>query len=109
MAQRVHIILTDDLDNTVEADETVTFGLDGTTYEIDLTAANAARLRDALAPFVAKGRPIAGGRAKTTKRRRASANDATEIRAWARAKGLAVNDRGRVPADIRAAFEAAHA
>lgn len=110
MAQKVHIVLTDDLDETVAADETITFGLDGATYEIDLSAANAAALREALAPYVGKGRPV-GGRAKpaaATRRRRGSASDATEVRAWAKSKGMKVNDRGRVPADVRAAYEAAH-
>ena len=51
MAQRVSIVLTDDLDESPAA-ETVTFGLDGNTYEIDLSSANAARLRDALKPFM---------------------------------------------------------
>lgn len=111
MAQKVHIILTDDLDDTQTADETLTFGLDGVTYEIDLTAAHAAELREALAKYVAVGRAVSGGRAKAApaKRRRAASNNATEIRVWARGQGLAVNDRGRVPAEIRAAYEAAHA
>lgn len=111
MAQKVQIVLTDDLDNSIEADESLTFGLDGVTYDIDLSAANAAALREALAPYVAKGRPRRGGgngRVKATKRRAASSNDATDIRVWARANGLKVNDRGRVPAEVRAAFEAAH-
>lgn len=110
MAQKVHIVLTDDLDNSVEAAETLTFGLDGAAYEIDLSAGNAAALREALAPYIAKARRTGGGRPTAAKgrRRAASGSNATEVRAWARAKGMTVNDRGRVPAEVRAAFEAAH-
>lgn len=118
MAQRVHISLTDDLLNDdTPADETVTFGLDGTNYEIDLSADNAAKLREALAPYRAVARPAATGsrkasgsgrrgdtRARATSRG-ASAND---IREWARAQGMEVSDRGRVRDEVRAAYEAAH-
>ena len=98
MAQRVHISLTDDLlgDDT-PADETLTFGLDGATYEIDLSSDNAAKLRDVLAPYVANGRKTSGG-----------ATSANEIRAWAREQGMEVSDRGRVRDDVKAAYEAAH-
>lgn len=106
MAQRVNIVLTDDLDGS-DAVETVTFGLDGNTYEIDLSAANAGKLRDSLAAFVASGRKT-GGRAKAGRRRSGSNNNATDIRAWAQEQGMAVSARGRVPAEIRAAYEAAH-
>ena len=57
MAQKVHIVLVDDLDGS-EATESVSFGLDGTSYEIDLNDANAARLRDALAEFVGHARKV---------------------------------------------------
>lgn len=110
MGQRVHIVLTDDIDKTIEADETLTFGLDGVTYEIDLAAKHAQQLREALAPFVAAGRRVAGAsKPKAPARRRAtSGSNATEIREWARAQGRKVNERGRVPAEVRAAYEAAH-
>ena len=104
MAQRVVVTLEDDLDGG-PADETVTFGLDGVTYEIDLSAANAARLRDALAAYVANGRRtgrVAGGR------RRAVSGDSARIREWAKSQGRAVNERGRISAELRAAYEAAH-
>lgn len=110
MAQRVNIVLTDDLDGT-DATETVTFALDGNTYDIDLSADNAARLREALRPYVNAGRK-AGGRApaqRAVRRRSAAASgSATDIRAWAQAQGMQVNARGRVPAEVRAAYEAAH-
>ena len=107
MAQRVNIVLTDDLDGS-DAAETVTFALDGNTYEIDLSTENAAQLRSALSKFVDKARKT-GGRAKPGTRRRASASgNATDIRAWAQEQGMTVSARGRVPAEVRAAYEAAH-
>ncbi len=107
MAQRVHIVLTDDLDQS-DAAETVTFGLDGSTYEIDLSEANAAALREALARYIAKGRRTSGGRAKAARRRSGGSDSATEVRAWARAQGMTVSERGRVSAEVRAAYEEAH-
>jgi hypothetical protein len=95
MAQKVQIILIDDIDGG-QADETVLFALDGTSYEIDLSARNASRLRSS------SGR--SGARRPASTRSGKSA----EIRAWAREQGLAVNERGRIPADLTAKFEAAH-
>lgn len=109
MAQRVHIVLTDDLDGT-DAAETVTFGLDGSNYEIDLSTGNAEKLRDALRPYTTVARKTSG-RGKSGGRRRASAGgsgNATEIRAWAQEQGMSVSSRGRVPAEVRQAYEAAH-
>lgn len=109
MAQRVKIVLTDDIDGG-DADETITFALDGNTYEIDLSTANAAKLRDALQPFVTAGRKTSGrarGRRRTVPAA-ASTGNATDIRAWAQQQGIQVSARGRVPADVRAAYEAAH-
>ncbi|MEV7420489.1 Lsr2 family protein [Streptomyces sp. NPDC089919] len=109
MAQKVQVLLVDDLDGG-EADETVTFALDGKTYEIDLTTANADKLRGLLEPYTKSGRRT-GGRAAAgrTKGRVAAvgggSTDTAEIRAWAKANGFNVNDRGRVPAEIREAYE----
>ncbi|MFI1286618.1 MULTISPECIES: histone-like nucleoid-structuring protein Lsr2 [unclassified Streptomyces] len=110
MAQKVQVLLVDDLDGG-EADETVTFALDGKTYEIDLTTANAEKLRGLLDPY-AKGGRRTGGRATAARAKgRAAATtgnpDTAEIRAWAKENGYNVNDRGRVPADIREAYEKA--
>lgn len=105
MVQKVNIVLEDDLDGS-PAEETVTFGLDGTTYEIDLNAANAAKLRDALGLYVGHGRRVAssGGRRRPAKAAE-SGSSAREIRDWARSNGFTVPERGRIPADVRAAFE----
>ena len=108
MAQKVTIVLVDDLDGS-EATETVTFGLDGKEYAIDLNAKNARTLRDALAPYVAHARAISGrsGR-RSTSRAAASGAAPSEIRAWARENGFDVPERGRVSAEVREAYAAAH-
>lgn len=108
MAQKVQIILEDDLDGS-EATETITFGLDGTSYEIDLNADNAAKLRDALGVYIGHGRKLAS--ASRRGRRAAAATGGAspkEIREWARANGHTVPDRGRIPAEVRSAYDAAN-
>ncbi|MFF4832765.1 Lsr2 family protein [Streptomyces sp. NPDC001315] len=110
MAQKVQVLLVDDLDGG-EADETVTFALDGKTYEIDLTTTNADKLRGLLDPYVKGGRRT-GGRASGGRGKARAATggsqDTAQIRAWAKENGLEVNDRGRVPAAIREAYEKAN-
>jgi hypothetical protein len=111
MAQKVQVVLVDDLDGG-PADETVTFSLDGASYEIDLTHANAAALRDALAPYVGHGRRVGGGRRTTTRaprRRNDGPGGPAEIREWAKSQGIAVNERGRISAELKAQYDAAHA
>lgn len=103
------VVLRDDLDNS-EADETVSFALDGVSYEIDLNAKNAAALRDALAPYVGVARRSgrrAGGPPRS-RREPARAVDLTAVREWARANGHRVSDRGRIPASVQDAYDAAH-
>src|SRR5262245_53842677 len=109
MAQRVNIVLEDDLDGS-DADETVTFGLDGVTYEIDLSSGNAAQLRDALAPFVGHARKASGRRAATRPpvARSSGKRDLADVREWARKNGHKVSDRGRISAQVQAAFDKAH-
>lgn len=114
MAQRVRIELTDDLLNDgTTADETVTFSLDGVSYEVDLSTANAAKLREDLAAWVGVARRVSGqrrqaGRPAAKRGTRSGAGSANEIRAWARENGFEVSDRGRVRDEVRAAYEAAH-
>ncbi len=107
MAQKTQVILLDDLDGG-SADETVTFSLDGVSYEIDLNSANAAKLRDGLAPYVGSGRRVGGRSAGTRGRKRGGDNRTAEIRAWARQNGHKVNERGRIPAGVIAAWEKRH-
>jgi len=107
MAQKVQVTLVDDLDGSA-AEETVSFALDGVGYEIDLSARNAKKLRDAFALYVGSARK-AGRRSRSVARQRRSAGGRTaDIRAWARANRIAVNDRGRIAADVIAKYEAAN-
>jgi hypothetical protein len=105
MAQRVNIVLVDDIDGS-DATETVAFGLDGTSYEIDLNDKNAAKLRDALASYVGHARKVGGRRTRSSAKASATGASAKEIRDWARSNGYKVPDRGRIPADVREAFDA---
>ncbi|ANH38119.1 Nucleoid-associated protein Lsr2 [Nocardioides dokdonensis FR1436] len=115
MAQKVQIILEDDLDGS-EAHETVSFALDGTSYEIDLTEENAATMRDAFARYVGHARKVSGTRRSGARRSSPSAaggsngsgSNAKEIREWARERGMEVSERGRVSAEVREAYDAAH-
>ncbi|UPK74691.1 Lsr2 family protein [Nocardioidaceae bacterium SCSIO 66511] len=108
MAQKVQILLVDDIDGG-EADETVRFGLDGVDYEIDLSSKNAGKLRDTLAKYVGESRRV-GGRRRTGRKGASAgaASDAATIREWAKDNGWEVSDRGRVSAEIREAYAAAH-
>ena len=108
MAQKVHIVLEDDLDGS-DATQTVSFALDGTSYEIDLNDGNAAGLRDALAAYVGHARKVSGSRrGRRPSASSAGAHSAKEIRDWARSNGHKVPERGRIPSGVREAFEAAH-
>lgn len=103
MAQKVNIVLVDDIDGT-EAAETVCFALDGREYEIDLSAKNAARLREVVAPYLGHARRAGGRRG----RNRSGGPSPADIRAWARENGFAVPDRGRVSSQVREAYLSAH-
>lgn len=123
MARRIVHQLVDDLDGTVlevGAGETVLFSLDGTAYEIDLTDENAAALRASLAPFIAAARSVSarstasaprrgrGGGGGRAPQRRSGQRDYGPIREWAAANGYTVSERGRVPASVLEAYDAAH-
>lgn len=108
MAQKIHVTLVDDLDQS-PADENITFGLDGVSYEIDLSAHNAEELRTALAKYIAVGRRV-GGRAARGRGPAAaskSKSDVAEIRSWAKDNGYEVHERGRIQAEVRNAYYAA--
>jgi hypothetical protein len=107
MAQKVKIILVDDLDGG-SADETVRFGLDGVGYEIDLSSSNAGELRSAVERFVAHARKTSGGRPTRTKISSGRNQDSAQIRQWARDNGYAVNSRGRIQAEIQEAYHKAN-
>ena len=117
MARKVQVILSDDLDDSISADETVTFAIDGTTYEIDLSEKNATEMRDVFGKYVSAARKVSsrGTRASGAGRSRATGGggrmdreQAGAIRDWARKNGHDVSDRGRIPASVVEAYEAAH-
>ena len=132
MARRIVHQLVDDLDGTVlevGEGETVLFSLDGTAYEIDLTDENAAHLRGALAPYIAAARSISarstqaatrgrgsgggggasgGGDGGARKQKRAGQRDYAPVREWAAQNGYTLSERGRVPAAVLEAYDAAH-
>lgn len=107
MAQKVKIILEDDLEGG-PADETVRFGLDGGSFEIDLSTENAVKLRDAIRPYAAKARRVQA----RNQRGRGSGSGSTQnrnpetakIRQWAKEQGYEVSDRGRIHQEIQDAY-----
>lgn len=108
MARKTFVELIDDIDGT-QAEETVGFALDGKAYELDLSAENAARLREALAEWVKPARRASGaGAGRRRSPGAAPGRDAGPIRAWARENGYEVSDRGRIPSEVEAAYSAAH-
>ncbi len=107
MAKRVSVTLVDDTDGS-NADETVSFALDGVNYEIDLSSHNADKLRNSMATWIgfatrSGGRKSTKAIGKGTGRRNVSA-----VREWARANGHAVSERGRISADVQAAYDKAN-
>jgi uncharacterized membrane protein len=111
VAQKVNIILVDDLDGS-EATETVSFGLDGASYEIDLNDGNAAALREALSGYVGHARKVTGGarrgRRTSAANGTSSSSNTKDVRDWAKSQGLDVSERGRISADVQQAYDAAH-
>jgi Lsr2 len=111
MAQKVQVILVDDIDGG-EAEESVSFAIDGVNYEIDLSEGNATALREALAPWVGHARRVGGrsggGRRGSRGGRAAAKADLGDVRSWARDNGFTVSDRGRVSSEVMSAYEAAH-
>lgn len=115
MAVKTTTILVDDIDGTeIEPGkgETVRFALDGTQYEIDVTSANAAALRDALSVYVGKARKagsVSGGSRGRRGRKGSPASDTAAAREWLRSRGHEVGDRGRIPANLLEEYRRANA
>ncbi len=110
MAKKVQVLLVDDLDKSSPADETLSFSLDGVSFEIDLTAGNAAKLRDDLAVWIGHAERT-GGRRSTARAGSKSSGPKTDlsaVREWARANGRQVSDRGRISAEVQTAYDKAH-
>jgi hypothetical protein len=108
VAQKIQTLFIDDIDGS-EAEGTVRFALDGAEYEIDLNAKNAEALRKALSRYVEAARRGTAARRPARAGRRAAASglNTTEVREWAKAQGIEVKDRGRVPAELVVRFRAA--
>src|SRR5690348_18364252 len=109
VAQKIQTVFVDDLDGS-EAEGTVRFGLDGTEYEIDLNAKHAGELRNAMARYAAAGRRVGASTrrsARSGRKAQPNALNTTEVREWAKAQGIDVKDRGRVPAELVVKFKAA--
>jgi hypothetical protein len=108
MAQKFQVSYVDDIDGS-EADGPVAFALDGTSFEIDLSKANGDKFRQVLAPFIEHARRASGIKRGVARQRDASNRQRThDIRQWARAQGMAISERGRIPADVISKYEAAH-
>ena len=106
MAQKITVALEDDLDGG-PAEETVRFGLGGAEYEIDLSKKNARAFRKQLAPFIEHARKAGRGQRRRPGRTASSRERSGDIRAWAKGQGIAVSDRGRIPASVVEQYEAA--
>jgi hypothetical protein len=104
VAQKVTVILQDDLDGTPAA-ETVRFALDGVEYEIDLSEENARTFRRQLEPYIQRSRTVGRGRPRRQRRTAAGRENSEAIREWAKARGLVVGDRGRIPATVAHEYE----
>jgi len=114
MAQQTTVRFIDDLDGS-DAAGTFDFALDGRQYQIDLSDENAAKLRDALAPYIGAARKAGGrgrGRARQTvvaeKSARSNRDQTAAIREWARANGHEVSDRGRISKSVMQAYQTAN-
>jgi hypothetical protein len=106
VAQRTQVLFVDDIDGS-EATGTVRFGIGGSEYEIDLSQAHKDELAAAVGPYVAAARKVTAAR-RAARAARPARHDQSEVRAWAREQGLKVSDRGRIPADVLAKYEAGH-
>ncbi len=106
MAQKVTVVLEDDLDGG-QAAESVRFGFDGAEYEIDLSSTNARVFRDQVAPFIEHARTASRALSRRAARTTASRRRAGDIRAWAKDHGVAVSSRGRIPARVAEQYHAA--
>ncbi len=106
MVSIVSVVVTDDLDGSANA-ETVSFGIDGVSYEIDLNAKNRGRLDKALAAYVGAGRRVPRGSQRRANPSSAPSSDRAAVRAWARAAGMKVSERGRISGEVLRQYEAA--
>lgn len=107
MAEKITRTVIDDIDGSEGAD-TLTFSFNNKSYEIDLSSKNKKKLEDALAPFIEAGRSTGGARRSSGSSRNAGRSDLSAVRAWAKDNGHTVSERGRIPASVTEAYDAAH-
>jgi hypothetical protein len=111
VAKQTTVTLVDDLDGS-EADEQIEFSVDGKSYEIDLSKTNSQRLREALAPFISAARRASArrssGSSSTPSRPAADREHNQAIREWAKAQGMKISERGRIPSEVLEAYRTAH-
>ena len=113
MARQTTVMLVDDIDGS-EAAEQVEFAVDGKSYEIDLSAANSAKLREALAPFISAARRAGGRRSSSSAAPAAPSRPAADrqhnqaVREWAVAQGMKISERGRIPSNVLEAYRNSH-
>ena len=113
MAKQTTVTLIDDIDGS-PADESVEFAVDGKSYEIDLSAANSAKLRDALAPFISAARRTGSSRrggsggSSAPSRPAADREQNQAIREWAQQQGMKISERGRIPSNVLEAYHQNH-
>jgi Lsr2 len=104
VAQKVTVILQDDLDGSTAA-ETVRFALDGVEYEIDLSEENARTFRRGLEPYIQRARRARRAQPRQQRHAVAGRETSTAIRRWAKERGIQVSDRGRIPANVAYEYE----
>lgn len=111
MASKTVVTLVDDLDGKVISDDggTISFSFEGVNYQIDLAEKNLTKFRKALTPYITAATKVRGqGSDNRRSRQKAATNDPSAVREWARTHGHQVSDRGRVPAAVMAAYQAAN-
>ncbi len=109
VARKVTVELVDDYDGKSKAEETVVFGLDSTTYEIDLSVLNASALRGFFEQWTPHARKVGRiPKGKSVARSATSREQTQAIREWARQNGYEVSSRGRIQADIIEAYKKAN-
>jgi hypothetical protein len=108
MAKQIQVVITDDIDGG-EAHETIAFGLDGASLEIDLNKLNAAQFRKTVAPYIEHGRRVSRGRRPRAARPARDRGHSSDVREWAKQQGIQVSERGRIPASVVSQYEDAHA
>jgi Lsr2 len=108
MAQKIVTMLTDDVDGS-EASESLSFTWEGHEYRIDLNEKNADKFRKAMAPYLASAQRVGRAKRRDKSPGRRASTDAAVVRAWAVEQGYEVTERGRIPNDVREAYDNAHA